>query len=107
MLFNTAINSVLLYIKEEEETVDTMTTDIVEDFARQLDQVVRIQSMSDDEEDNEEFGYQPLAQDDDDDDMYQQLQSDDDEEEVEQIKDPFDIDVDSSSRLNPGIYVND
>ncbi|KAF1804030.1 hypothetical protein FB192DRAFT_1370886 [Mucor lusitanicus] len=101
-----------------------MTEDIVEDFARQLDEVVRIQdamdaevdavqeqqsqtndSDQDDDDDDRMFGYQQLPQDDNDDDehMYGQLASDDDDEDENQgdIKDPLQIDVAEADQLQP------
>lgn len=58
---------------------------------------------SDEEAENDHFGYQKLPQDDEGDEMYQQLQSDDEEgEEKEDIKNPLDIDLEPSARLNPG-----
>lgn len=58
--------------------------------------VVRIQD--DDEEEEEGFGYQQLPQDEDED-MYQQLESD---EEEDDIRDPLQIPLSESARLNPG-----
>lgn len=48
------------------------------------------------------FGYQPLSQDDNDEEMYQPLQSDEEEEEEGEIKDPLEIPLNDSARLNPG-----
>ncbi|CAO3644315.1 unnamed protein product [Mucor hiemalis] len=49
-----------------EVTIDNMATDIVEDFARQLDRVVRLQhdeeEDAEDEEEGNDFGYQQLPQ---------------------------------------------
>lgn len=61
--------------------------------------MVRIQDEESDEDDAS-FGYQQLPQDDDDE-MYQQLQSDEEEEE-EDMKDPLQIPLNDSARLNPG-----
>ncbi|KAI9365216.1 hypothetical protein BD770DRAFT_406462 [Pilaira anomala] len=83
-------------------STDDLSTDIVEDFARQLDEVVRIQS--DDDEDEDNFGYAMLPQDEDDEEgtnMYQALESDEEEEDVQDIQDPFTIEVSSSDSLNP------
>lgn len=89
---------------EMEVTIDNMTTDIVEDFARQLDQVVRLQQQDeDDEQDEDGFGYQQLPQEEED--MYQPLESDEEEEdeqiETVDIQGPLDIEIDPSTRLNP------
>ncbi|CEP14314.1 hypothetical protein [Parasitella parasitica] len=102
-------------------TTAEMTEDIVEDFARQLDQVVRIQDMmveefqevreqqqlDDSDQDDEKviFGYQQLPQDDVDN-GFDQLASDDDEEkqdEVNQasIKESLKLEVAASDQLKP------
>ncbi|OAD08143.1 hypothetical protein MUCCIDRAFT_76938 [Mucor lusitanicus CBS 277.49] len=91
-----------------------MTEDIVEDFARQLDEEVDAvqeqqsqtnDSDQDDDDDDRMFGYQQLPQDDNDDDehMYGQLASDDDDEDENQgdIKDPLQIDVAEADQLQP------
>ncbi|CAO3614245.1 unnamed protein product [Mucor fragilis] len=103
-------------------TAAGMTEDIVEDFARQLDEVVRIQDAMDaavdevqeqqsqandsDEEDDDDcmFGYQQLPQDDDDDEnMYGQLASEDDDDDENQgdIKDPLEIAVAEADQIQP------
>ncbi|GAA5803627.1 hypothetical protein EDC94DRAFT_585261 [Helicostylum pulchrum] len=80
----------------ELTSAEDMRVDIVEEFARQLDEVVRIQSdEEEDDDDFDNFGYEPLPQDDDED-MYQQLESDE-----EDAQDPLNIDVDSSASLKP------
>ncbi|GAN02674.1 hypothetical protein MAM1_0026d02119 [Mucor ambiguus] len=106
-----------------------MTEDIVEDFARQLDEVVRIQDAIDaevdgvqeqwsqaddndrvdeDDEDDRMFGYQQLPQDDDDEEnMYGHLASEDDDDENEgDIQDPLQIDLAEADKLQPGIHGN-
>ncbi|KAI7891562.1 uncharacterized protein EV154DRAFT_221491 [Mucor mucedo] len=86
-------------LQEDDVTsMNDMTEDIVEDFARQLEEVVRIQDENEEDEE-EEFGYQQLPQDEDEE-MYQQLQSDE-EEEDDDIKDPLQIPLSESARLNP------
>ncbi|GAA5809740.1 hypothetical protein MFLAVUS_003153 [Mucor flavus] len=92
-------------VDEQEEDMEVeltsaedMRADIVEEFARQLDKVVRIQSDDDEEEEEDDFdnfGYEALPQDDDED-MYQQLESDE-----EDVQDPLHIEVDSSASLKP------
>ena len=84
--------------------------DEVEDFARQLDAIVRIQDQEEEEEDfgyqqlpqgEDDFGYQQLPQDED----YQPLDSGDEEEEEKQdieLKEPLHIRLDPSTSLNPG-----
>ncbi|KAL9553017.1 hypothetical protein MBANPS3_003482 [Mucor bainieri] len=102
-----------------------MTEDIVEDFARQLDEVVRIQdamdaevdqvqeqqsqandSDEDDDDGDRMFGYQQLPQDDDDDyeeNMYGQLASEDEDNDGNEgdIKDPLQIDVAEADQIQP------
>ncbi|OBZ91894.1 hypothetical protein A0J61_00057 [Choanephora cucurbitarum] len=81
--------------------------DFVEDFARQLDSIVRIQEQHQEEEDEEESfnedtsEYQQIPQDEED--MYQQLMSEEEEieEEVEVDLDaPLVIKVEPSNQLN-------
>ncbi|KAI8390214.1 hypothetical protein BD560DRAFT_419337 [Blakeslea trispora] len=80
--------------------------DFVEDFARQLDSIVRIQDDNREEVQEEEefvnedtYGYQQIPQDED---MYQQLMSDEEEEEVEEadLDAPLVIEVEPSNQLN-------
>ncbi|KAL7318067.1 hypothetical protein PS15m_004339 [Mucor circinelloides] len=102
-----------------------MTEDIVEEFARQLDEVVRIQNamdeevdevqeqsqvnVSDEDDDDDDdcmFGYQQLPQDDDEENMYGQLASEDDDDEENQvdIKDPLQIEVAEADQLQPETF---
>ncbi|KAK4520174.1 ribosomal 40S subunit protein S18B [Mucor velutinosus] len=102
-----------------------MTEDIVEDFARQLDEVVRIQDAMDaevdevqeqrsqandsdeDDDDDRMFGYQQLPQDDDEEEehMYGQLASEDDDDENQiDIKGPLQIDVAEADQLQPETF---
>ncbi|KAI8095258.1 hypothetical protein BDF21DRAFT_405534 [Thamnidium elegans] len=80
----------------ELTSAEDMRADIVEEFARQLDEVVRIQSDDEEEEDDfDNFGYEPLPQDDEED-MYQQLESDE-----EDVQGPLHIEVESLASLKP------
>ncbi|KAI9473681.1 MAG: hypothetical protein EXX96DRAFT_578930 [Benjaminiella poitrasii] len=87
---------------DDEEDME-ITTDIVEDFARQLDEIVNIRGDNNEEEEEEfnddHFGYQALPQDEDE---YHQLNSDEEDDCLNvELKEPLTIDLQPSERLSP------
>ncbi|KAI8882323.1 hypothetical protein K501DRAFT_251561 [Backusella circina FSU 941] len=100
-------------MQQDNEEGDTINEDIVEEFARQLDQIVRIQDeqelytepMNDDDDsvDYDDMGYQQLPQDDNDNDgFYPPIESDDEEEDAVDMRAPVSIKISPSQTMDPG-----
>ncbi|KAG1465993.1 hypothetical protein G6F55_000774 [Rhizopus delemar] len=79
-------------MKQELLNKDLIEEDVVEEFARQLEEVVHIE----DEDNDSFFGYQQLPQDEED--GWEPLESDNEEEE--ETQGPLNIRLDSSQKID-------